>query len=197
MHGRPIGNRHGPFLAYVAVSGVNQFFKGGIIREPALVFCHFPYLTVIALNDIGGIDHTSYIRCEPEVLGKPFPVVLPRLDDNRIFPAPFFIQVKKFRLSGFLAYRAIDMFQVFHESFLVFAAYMFGGVAYMVDDTELHDGIREHALDSIGEAFQHGCHSCAHHRKDGHSSRLQGLHLIYSLTTEQRRHPYLTRLCRL
>mgnify|MGYP006901674895 CR=1 FL=1 len=46
------------------------------------------------------------------------------------------------------------MFQVFHELFLMFAADILDGIAYLMDDTELDDGIGEHALDGIGEAFQ-------------------------------------------
>jgi len=29
---------HGPFLTYIAISEVKQFFKGGVVREHALVF---------------------------------------------------------------------------------------------------------------------------------------------------------------
>ena len=76
-NGSPVSQWHGPFLAYIAVSEVNQFLKGGVVREHALVFCHFPYLAMIALNCICGINHTAYIRCELEVFSKFFPVVLP------------------------------------------------------------------------------------------------------------------------
>ena len=76
-NGSPVSQWHGPFLAYIAVSEVNQFLKGGVVREHALVFCHFPYLAMLALNCICGINHTAYIRCELEVFSKFFPVVLP------------------------------------------------------------------------------------------------------------------------
>ena len=152
--GRPVSYGHGPFLTYVAVSEINQFFKGGVIREHALVFCHFPYLAVIALDGIGGINHASYIRCKLEVFGKLFPVVLPRLDDDRIFLAPFFIQIKKLCFSGFLAYSTIDMFQVFHELFLMSATDILDGVAYLMDNAELYNGVGEDTLDGIREAFQ-------------------------------------------
>lgn len=63
-------------LPYVAVSKINQLFKGVVIMEHALVFCHFPHLAMIALDSIGGIYHVAYIRCKLEVFSKPFPVVL-------------------------------------------------------------------------------------------------------------------------
>ena len=120
------------FFTYVAVSEINQLFKGGVVREHALVFCHFPHLAVIALDCIRGINHTSYIRRKLEVFSKPFPVILPRLDNDRVFLTPFFFQIKKSCLSGFLIYRTIDMFQIPHELFLMFAAYILDGVTYLI-----------------------------------------------------------------
>ena len=93
--GRPVGYGHGPFLTYVEVSEINQLFKGGVVREHALVFCHFPHLAVIALDCIRGINHTSYIRRKLEVFSKPFPVILPRLDNDRVFLTPFFFQIQE------------------------------------------------------------------------------------------------------
>ena len=87
----PISQWHSPFLAYVAISEVDKLLKGGVIREHALVFCNFPYLTVVAFNGIRRINHTTYIGCELEVFSELFPVVLPRLDDDRIFLSPFLI----------------------------------------------------------------------------------------------------------
>ena len=109
---------------------------------------------MISLDCIRGINHTSYIRRKLEVFSKPFPVILPRLDNDRVFLTPFFFQIKKLCLSGFLIYRTIDMFQISHELLLVLAADILDGVTYLMDNTELDNSIRKHTLDSIREAFQ-------------------------------------------
>ena len=40
-NGSPVSQWHGPFLTYIAISEVNQFFEGGVVREHALVFVTF------------------------------------------------------------------------------------------------------------------------------------------------------------
>ena len=58
-NGAPISQWHSPFLAYVAISEVDKLLKGGVIREHALVFCNFPYLTVVAFNGIRRMIYTT------------------------------------------------------------------------------------------------------------------------------------------
>ena len=83
----------------------------------------------------------------------PFPIVLPWPDDNRVFLAPFLIQIKKLYFCGFFTYGAIDMFQVFYELFLMFATDILDGIAYLMDNAELYNGIGEDTLDGIRDAF--------------------------------------------
>ena len=83
-NGSPVSQWHGPFLAYIAVSEVNQFLKGGVVREHALVFCYLADLAVISLNSIYGIYKLTDCWSIQEVFGQLIPVVLLEFDDDRI-----------------------------------------------------------------------------------------------------------------
>lgn len=152
--GPPVSQWHSPFLTYIAISEVNLFFKGGVARKHALVFCHFPYLTMIAFNCICGINHTAYIRCELEVFSKFSLFSCHDLMTIGYFSPHFSFRLKYSVSAASLLTAPINPFQVFEEFLLMLTTDIFNGVPYLVDDTKLYYCVRKNTLDGIREAFQ-------------------------------------------
>ena len=84
------------------VCKINQFLKGCIRREHALVFCYLTDLTVISFNGICGIYKFTDSRSVLEVFRQFIPVLLPGPDDDRILFTPFY-QWNRNQLTGEIA----------------------------------------------------------------------------------------------
>jgi len=80
--------------------------------------------------------------------------ISPRLDDNRILPAPFRPEPVKRNLADILRHGPIFGLQILHEFLLTLAPDILHRVAYLMDDAELDGGLGIHTLYCFGEAFQ-------------------------------------------
>ena len=109
---------------------------------------------MVAFDDVGGVDDSTYRFSILEVSAEIVPLVAPRLDDYWVLFAPLCLQVIKLCLCLLFGLGSIHQSQVGKESFLVLAGHIFHGVAYLMDDAQLHVGMRKYALNSIRKACE-------------------------------------------
>src|SRR3712207_7292332 len=70
-------------LPYITVCKINQFFKGCIRGEHALVLCHLTDLAVIPFNSICRIYKLTDSRSVLEAFRQLIPIILPGPDEDR------------------------------------------------------------------------------------------------------------------
>ena len=107
----PVCQRHGPFLADIAIGQIDKLVKRVVCRKDALGLGDFADLTVVALYGIGGVDDLTDGRGILKIAAQQLPLVSQRLDDNGIKFAPLLLQMIEFRFRFFLCV-SIDQLEV-------------------------------------------------------------------------------------
>ena len=148
----PVCQWHGPFLEDIAVGQIDQFVKCVVCREDTFGLCYFTDMPVVALNGIGGVDDLTDGRSIKKIATQQLPFVSPRLDDDGIQTAPLLLKIVELHLLFLFRVSGIDQLQILEEFFLIFTSNILHGLAYLMDDTQLHVRIGEYAPNGIGKA---------------------------------------------
>jgi hypothetical protein len=106
------------------------------------------------LNGIGGINHAADLLGIFEVDRQVLPLAAPGVDDNRILGTSAALQLIQCALSGLLAHRLIDGFQIRHEGSLVFGGHVLHRVTNLVYHTQLYLCRGKDAVNGFRKAFQ-------------------------------------------
>lgn len=108
----PVCQRHGPFLAVIAIGRIDKLVKCVVCRKDALGLGDFADLTVVALYGIGGVGDLTDGGSILKIAAQQLPFVSPRLDDNGIKFTPLLLQMVEFRFRFFLCVSGIDQLEV-------------------------------------------------------------------------------------
>src|SRR5207248_6545517 len=111
-----------------------------------------PHLRVQAFNGIGGVDQTPELNRIFEEGGEAVPVIAPAGDRHGIAGAPSLFEALQSQLGGFRGRRRIDRPHGGAENLAILPGNEFGGIAYLMNDTELHVGRRENAAHRIRQS---------------------------------------------
>lgn len=150
----PVLNRVSPLFRSAQDTGIEQFQKAVLIREPTFGFGQFTELTVHRFNSVGGVDGFTDILRVLEVHRQIVPAVAPGAYDDGVLFAPLGVQVVQRDLCGAFGGGPIDSLQIVHERFLVFGADVLHGVADLVNDALLHLGVWINGFNGLREAGQ-------------------------------------------
>ncbi|AVG10978.1 hypothetical protein [Paenibacillus larvae] len=97
QHLSPVLNPAGPFAGDIHRRQIEHFKQGFVARKDTFALCHFPKLTVVALDHIGCIDESSDLRRILEKGSQFCPVISPRPDNERVFGAPYLFKTIQFQ----------------------------------------------------------------------------------------------------
>ena len=106
------------------------------------------------LHRIGGVDDRLHIVRVFEVGRQGRPLVAPEGDDQRVFVAPFFLQLVQRGLGRIERGSLVHALEIGHEGFLILGGEVLHPVADLVDDAMLDLGVGGDALDGLGEALE-------------------------------------------
>lgn len=158
-HPGPVGNGHGPLFLDVHLGQIEQFAHRFGCREDRLVLGHLAQLAMVSFNGIVGIDQPANLAREVEE-GREFsPVVFPGTNGGRIFVTPFLGQLEEVGFPFLPGLGLVDGPEILHELFLVGPGHVAQGVADLVDDAPLDNGLGIDGLDGVrepGEAIHTG-----------------------------------------
>lgn len=89
-----------------------------------------------------------------EVDRQVLPLTAPGLDDYRVLSAPAALQFVQGGFSSLFAYGLVDRLQIGHEGLLVLRGHVLHRVADLVNDAQLHLGLRKDGVDGLWETLE-------------------------------------------
>ena len=147
----PVSHGHAPLSTDVSLGKPEKFCERFIVRENARRFRHFAELPVERFDRIRRVDHAPDLLREGVERRELVPMLFPSLEVHLVL-RPLLLHGYEGLHTRFFGGGAVNRFEVGAELFLLFVGNVLHGVADLVDDAPLNDGIGEDGFDGFGKS---------------------------------------------